>query len=86
MGTDPSGGGPHGHDPTRRAGHEHDRDYVDKDNAGVEPVEREGDYADKDVATDAPTAEREGEYTDVDVDAGDTDPPQGSYTDRDTTR
>ncbi len=72
---------PGGTDPTARAGHEHDRDYVDKDNVGAEPVEREGDYADKDVATDAPTAEREGEYTDSDVGPDDTDPPEGSYTD-----
>ena len=46
MSTDPPGGVAHGHDPRRRAGHEHDRDYVDKDVSGAEPVEREGDYTD----------------------------------------
>jgi hypothetical protein len=74
---------PGGHDPTGRAGHEHDRDYVDKDVDGPEPVEREGDYTDSDVVSDAPTVEREGEYTDSDVGPDDTDPPVGSYTDRD---
>lgn len=74
MSTDPGPG---------RAGHEHDRDVVDKDVSGPEPVEREGEYADRDVPTDVPTAEREGEYTDSDVGADDTDPPTGSYTDRD---
>jgi hypothetical protein len=74
---------PHGHDPSRRAGHEHDRDYVDKDNTGSEPVEREGDFTDKDVAPAAPTEEREGEYTDSDVGPDDTDPPKGSYVSRD---
>ena len=87
-----------------RAGHEHDRDDVDKDVSGSEPVERDGDYTDTDVAADVPTVEREGdytdtdlaadvptgeregEYTDKDVDEGDTDPPTGSYTDRDVTR
>jgi hypothetical protein len=82
MSTGPSGEGPVS---GGRAGHEHDRDYVDKDNLGPEPVEREGDYTDKDVPSDEPTVEREGEYTDKDVDAGDTDPPKGSYTDRDVT-
>ena len=69
-----------------RAGHEHDRDYVDKDVDGPEPVEREGDFTDKDVAPAVPTEEREGEYTDSDVGPDDTDPPKGSYTDRDVTR
>ncbi len=80
-----------GPDPTGRAGHEHDRDYVDKDVDGdidgdvdgSEPVEREGDFTDKDVAPATSTEEREGEYTDSDVGPDDTDPPVGSYTDRD---
>ncbi len=66
-----------------RAGHEHDRDYVDRDVSGPEPVEREGDVTDRDVAPAAPTEEREGEYTDSDVGPDDTDPPPGSYTARD---
>ena len=66
-----------------RAGHEHDRDVVDKDVDGPEPVQREGDYADTDVAPAVPTAEREGEYTDSDVGPDDTDPPEGSYVSRD---
>lgn len=81
-----TGPGSGDHDPARRAGHEHDRDYVDKDVSGTEPVEREGDYTDTDVAPATPSAEREGEYTDSDVGPDDTDPPQGSYTDRDVTR
>ena len=80
MSTDPGGGGP---DATRKAGHEHDHDYVDKDVTGAEPVEREGDYTDRDVTPAAPTAEREGEYTDSDVGPDDTDPPTGSYVSRD---
>ena len=72
-------GGP---DRTGRAGHEHEHDYVDKDVTGPEPVEREGDYADKDVEPQTPTVEREGEYTDSDVGPDDTDPPKGSYVDR----
>ena len=82
MSTGPGSGD---HDPARRAGHEHDRDYVDKDVDGPTPVQREGDYADKDVAPAAPTAEREGEYTDSDVGPDDTDPPKGSYVSRDNT-
>lgn len=66
-----------------RAGHEHDHDYVDKDVRGGEPVQREGEFTDTDVTSDAPTAEREGEYTDSDVGPDDTDPPKGSYVDRD---
>ena len=68
-----------------RAGHEHDRDYVDKDVDGPEPVQREGDYTDTDLdGTPAtPTVEREGEYTDSDVGPDDTDPPKGSYVSRD---
>jgi hypothetical protein len=46
MTTGPTSGG--------RAGHEHDRDYVDKDVDGPEPVEREGDFP-------------KGSYTDRDV-------------------
>ncbi len=74
MTTEPPGG---------RAGHEQDPDYVDKDSAGPEPVQREGEFVDHDVDPGAPTFEREGEYTDSDVGPGDTDPPVGSYTDRD---
>ena len=66
-------------EPGGRAGHEDDHDYVDKDVAGAEPRQREGDITDKDVAPAAPTAEREGEYTDSDVGPDDTDPPKGSY-------
>ncbi len=80
MTTVPSDGGP---EQTRRAGHEHDHDYVAKDVTGLEPVEREGEFTDKDVRPAAPTVEREGEYTDSDVGPDDTDPPTGSYTDRD---
>lgn len=66
-----------------RAGHEHDRDVTDKDVDGPPPVEREGDFVDKDVAPAVPTVEREGEYTDSDVGPDDTDPPKGSYVSRD---
>ena len=78
-----STGSGHEHDPHRRAGHEHDRDFVDKDVDGPEPVQREGDFTDKDVAPADPSAEREGEYTDSDVGPDDTDPPKGSYTSKD---
>ena len=80
MSTGP-GSGDHGAE--RRAGHEHDRDYVDKDNLGAEPVEREGEFTDTDVGPGAPTEDHEGEYTDSDVGPDDTDPPKGSYVSRD---
>ncbi len=79
---DPQRQDPQHHDPRHRAGHEHDRDYVDKDVDGPEPVEREGGFTTaKDDEPTAPSEEREGEYTDSDVGPGDTDPPTGSYTD-----
>ena len=74
------------HPPGRRAGHEHDRDYVDKDVDGPEPVEREGGFTAKDVEPTAPSEEREGEYTDSDVADDDIDPPTGSYTSSDIPR
>jgi hypothetical protein len=79
MSTDPPGG-PRS---SGRAGHEHDRDFVDKDVDGPDPVQREGDFTDTDVTPAAPTQEREGEYTDSDVGPDDTDPPKGSYVSRD---
>jgi len=69
--------------PGGRAGHEGDRDYVDKDVTAAPPLEREGELVDRDVEPGAPAFEREGEYTDRDVGPDDTDPPAGSYTDRD---
>ncbi len=66
-----------------RAGHEDRRDYVDRDVVAPEPLAREGEYTDHDLASDDPTDEREGEYTDSDVGPDDADPPVGSYTDRD---
>ena len=80
MSTGPGSGDP---DDVKRAGHEHDRDYVDKDVAGTEPVGREGGVTDKDVAPAAPSEEREGEYTDSDTGPDDTDPPKGSYVSKD---
>jgi len=65
--------------PDRHAGHESDRDYVDRDVAADEPLAREGGYTDHDVRSDAPAFEREGEYTDSDVGPDDTEPPTGSY-------
>jgi hypothetical protein len=49
-----------------RAGHEHDRDFVDKDNTGAEPVQREGEFTAKDVGPDD-TDPPKGSYTDLDT-------------------
>ncbi len=69
--------------PHARAGHEHDRDYVDKDVAQASGVERKGDYVDRDVDLGAPEATREGDYTDTDVPDDDPDTLPGSYVSRD---
>lgn len=68
---------------TRRAGHENDLDYVDKDVVQPPGTAREGDYVDKDVDPGAPDATREGDYTDKDVSEDDTDTPPSSYVSRD---
>jgi hypothetical protein len=72
--------------PHARAGHEDDRDYVDKDVEQAPGTEREGDYADKDVDDAAPDATREGDYTDKDVTDDDTDTPPSSYVSSDVPR
>ena len=76
--------GPGGIDPRRRAGHESDPDYVDKDVDRPLDVERQGEYTDRDVDPDLPEYEREGDYTDKDVGPDDTDTPPGGYTRMDT--
>ena len=53
--------------PGGRAGHESDRDFVDKDVQAPEETEREGEFVDKDVNPDSPQFEREGDFTDKDV-------------------
>jgi hypothetical protein len=65
------------------AGHETDRDYVDRDVQGPPPLEREGEFVDKDVDPGAPEFTREGEFVDKDVPDDDADPPTHSYVDRD---
>lgn len=69
--------------PHGRAGHEEDREFVDKDVAADPDVEREGAFVDKDVAVDAPAAEREGDYTDKDVAEDDPGTPPSSYVAKD---
>ena len=78
--TTPPGDGAPG---LRRAGHEHDPDYVDKDVVQPPAVQREGEYVDRDVDPGAPDATREGDYTDKDVTDDDTDTPPSSYVSRD---
>lgn len=63
----------------RRAGHESDPDYQDKDVQAPADLEREGGYEDKDVPSAAPEFDRQGDYTDKDVSDDDTDTPPGSY-------
>ncbi len=67
----------------RRAGHESDPEYIDKDIADPPAVQREGDYVERDVHPGAPDATREGDYTDKDVTEDDTDTPPSSYVSRD---
>ena len=69
--------------PPGRAGHEGDRDIVDKDVGARPDVTREGEFTDHDVEVDEPTSEREGDYTDADVTDDDTDTPPSSYVAKD---
>ena len=80
MTTGPGAGNdrPHG-----RAGHESDRDFVDKDVASSTDVEREGAFIDKDVESNGPESRREGDFTDMDVTEDDTDTPPASYVSKD---
>jgi hypothetical protein len=69
--------------PGGRAGHEDDRDFVDKDVQAPEELAREGEFVDKDVDPDAPDFEREGDFTDKDVTEADTDTQPRSFTAKD---
>jgi hypothetical protein len=69
--------------PGGRAGHESDRDFVDKDVQASEELDREGEFVDKDVHPAGPDFEREGDFTDKDVTAADTDTEPRSFTAKD---